>query len=103
MQEVQSKIDTKEGRVWLLDILRQQEVEITFTKKNGEKRVMSSTLNFDLIPKEFHPKTQVTEDKKEEESVPTTLAVYDTNAKGWRSFLWANVNEVKFDQGVMND
>jgi len=101
MQETRSKIDTPKGRDWLLKLLREQEVEVTFTKKNGEERKMTSTLNFDLIPKEFHPNTQVTEDKKEDKE-PTLLAVYDVNAKGWRSFLWANVKQVDFTLGEQN-
>ena len=96
-----SEINTTAGRDWLRGLLRKQEVVVTFTKKNGEERKMTSTLNFDLIPKEFHPKTQVTEDKKEDKE-PTLLAVYDVNAKGWRSFLWANVKQVDFTLGEQN-
>jgi hypothetical protein len=101
MENIKSEIDTPEGRDWLLGLLREREVVVTFTKKDGEERKMTSTLNFDLIPEEFHPKTQVTEDKKEDK-VPTSLAVYDINAKGWRSFLWANVKQVDFTLGEQN-
>jgi hypothetical protein len=101
MQETHNEIDTPEGRDWLLGLLRKQEVVVTFTKKDGEERKMTSTLNFDLIPEEFHPKTQVTEDKKEDK-IPTSLAVYDVNAKGWRSFLWANVKQIDFTLGEQN-
>ena len=96
-----SQINTPEGREWLLGLLREREVIVTFTKKDGEEREMTSTLNFDLIPKEFHPKTQVTENKKEDKE-PTSLAVYDVNAKGWRSFLWANVKKIEFTLGAEN-
>ena len=93
-----SEINTPEGRDWLTGLLREQEVIVTFTKKNGEERKMTSTLNFDLIPEEFRPKTQVDPNQMELEfeKVPTSLAVYDVNAKGWRSFLWSNVKRVEF-------
>ena len=101
METTKNEINTPEGRDWLLGLLRKGEAVVTFTKKNGEERKMTSTLNFDLIPKEFHPKTQVTEDKKEDKE-PTSIAVYDLNAKGWRSFLWANVKQVEFSLEKQN-
>ena len=99
-----SQIDTPEGREWLLGLLREREVVVTFVKKDGEERKMTSTLNFNLIPEEFHPKTQVDPNQMELEfeKVPTSLAVYDVNAKGWRSFLWANVKQIDFTLGEQN-
>jgi hypothetical protein len=104
MENIKSEIDTPEGRDWLTGLLREREVVVTFTKKNGEERKMTSTLNFDLIPEEFRPKTQVDPNQMELEfeKVPTSLAVYDVNAKGWRSFLWANVKQVDFTLGEQN-
>lgn len=99
-----SEINTPEGRDWLLGLLKEREVVVTFVKKDGEERKMTSTLNFNLIPEEFHPKTQVdpSQMELEFEKVPTSLAVYDVNAKGWRSFLWANVKQIDFTLGEQN-
>ena len=104
MENIKNEIDTPEGRDWLLGLLKEREVVVTFTKKDGEERKMTSTLNFSLIPEEFHPKTQVDTNQLELEfeKVPTSLAVYDVNAKGWRSFLWANVKQVEFSLEKQN-
>jgi len=92
-----SEINTPEGRYWLKTLLREQKVIVTFNKKDGEQRVMTCTLNQDLIPDSFRPKEKNQEkEKKKNENV---LAVYDINAEGWRSFTWANVTKVEFSLG----
>ena len=60
--------------------------EVTFTKTNGETRVMTCTLDPARIPSDQLPKTE-TEDKHE-----TQVRVFDTKADGWRSFLSTNVS-----------
>jgi len=92
-----SEIDTPEGREWLKGILREQKVVVTFNKKDGDKRIMTCTLNQDIIPEAFRPKEKPEgEQKKKNDNV---LAVYDINAEGWRSFTWANVTQVEFSLG----
>lgn len=60
--------------------LRQEICVVTFTKKNGDKRVMRSTLDLSLIPEDLHPKGTGN-------PVPSHLVVaYDLDAEGWRSF-----------------
>jgi len=89
-----SQINTPEGREWLTTLLREQQVIVTFNKKDGDQRIMTCTLNQDLIPENKKPKTKPEDDnKKKNENV---LAVYDINADGWRSFTWANVTNVEF-------
>jgi len=73
----------------LIEMLREGERTVTFTKKDGTTRVMQCTLNPDLMPapdplKESKP-------KKVNNSV---LAVWDLEAKGFRSFLVANVKDI---------
>jgi len=97
-----SKINTPEGRDWLTTLLREQKVVVTFNKKDGEQRVMTCTLNQNIIPQDKLPKgTQdtVNEGKKKNENV---MAVYDINAEGWRSFTWANVKQIDFTLGEQN-
>ena len=92
-----SEINTPEGRDWLTTLLREQQVVVTFNKKDGDKRVMTCTLNQDIIPESKRPKAKPEdEQKKKNENV---LAVYDINAEGWRSFTWANVTNVEFSLG----
>ena len=89
-----SKIDTPEGREWLTTLLREQQVVVTFNKKDGDKRVMTCTLNQDIIPENKRPKSKPEDEQKKKSD--KVLAVYDVNAEGWRSFTWANVTDVTF-------
>jgi hypothetical protein len=66
-----------------------QELKVTFTKKDGSVRVMHCTRKLDLIPTVAHPKT---EKKPPEDSLP----VFDLEAMGWRSFKFdAVIGEVE--------
>lgn len=76
---------------WLQDMLRMGPVIVTFTKKDGSERVMECTLSSSLIPE----KTTVTETSTRKQST-TSIAAYDLQAKGWRSFILKNVKHVSF-------
>ena len=78
---------------------------VHFTKKNGDTRVMSCTLKPEIIPVEFHPKVKEeqandqsdnVEMEKTEGKEDKICAVYDINAKGWRSFAWERVKDVQY-------
>ena len=64
--------------------LRTGVLDVTFTKLNGEQRVMTCTLIPALIPEEARPKGVAV---LSEEAQERTMRVYDLNAKGWRSFV----------------
>ena len=74
----------------LFRLLGQHQCEVTFTKVNGEVRVMPCTLKSELLPvrelKEHHS-TRVIDYK--------TLSVFCTDKNEWRSFRTANVTHVK--------
>lgn len=81
------------------DVTRQAEIkedlqskilEVTFTKKNGEQRVMTCTLMTSAIPLEARPKPLV-EGETPKPNNPDNQSVWDIKAEGWRSFIWANV------------
>ena len=55
--------------------------EVTFTKKNGEERVMPCTLVFDSIPEEHQPKGTGSAHQSQE-----TIAVWCMDKEAWRSF-----------------
>lgn len=76
---------------WVRGVLTVQPVTITFTKKDGSERVMSCTLREDMLPKQ-----EVTEDKTPRKKSENTLAVYDLEANGWRSFTIRSVKRVEF-------
>jgi|TARA_R110002167_G_scaffold279728_1_gene485510 hypothetical protein len=72
-------------------------VEVTFTKVNGDERVMTCTLQPDTL--QLLPKVVVKEGEEKKERVfknpERSLAVYDTKAEGWRSFLIKNIKSVE--------
>jgi len=83
----------QKARDWLVGVLREQAVTVTFTKQDGTERVMNCTLYEGDIPVEQAPKGS-------SRSKPTeALAVFDIEAKGWRSFRWDAIKEVKFTLG----
>lgn len=87
-------VDTKEGQKWLLGILKECEVTVTFEKTNGEERVMTCTLKEGVIPSAT--KTEPITQEKVRKVSDAVCSVWDINAKGWRSFRWANVKKVEF-------
>ena len=86
-----SKVDTPEGRQWLVDMLRVGPVRITFTKKDGSERIMSCTLNPELT-ESYEKKTERTKEQNVD-----VCPVFDLEAKGWRSFRYDSVKTVEFD------
>lgn len=91
--------DLKEEMPSVLKILKESTIEklvkgevvVTFNKINGDKRVMTCTLQEGVVPKATKdPASQKKVQKINEE----VQVVWDVNAKGWRSFRWANVTEV---------
>lgn len=78
-------------RGWLKGVLSVQPAKVIFTKKDGTERIMVCTLREHLIPKQ-----EVKEDKAPRKKSDTTLAVYDLDAQGWRSFTVSSVKRVEF-------
>lgn len=73
----------------LTKMLQENVLVVTFNKLDGAERVMTCTKSFDVIPKENHPKDSNTKPKL------GTVTVWDTNAKGWRSFKYDRVTKVE--------
>ena len=74
----------------LIDTLRHNVVVVTFTKVNGEERVMTCTLLSDHIPNAPTTNGEVVI----RESKSDALSVWDINANGWRSFRVSNVKSI---------
>lgn len=81
-------IFTRDG---LIDLLRHNIVTVTFTKVNGEERVMSCTLLTQHIPNVASVNGELIVEGK---STSNNISVWDVNAQGWRSFRIANVKTV---------
>ena len=73
----------------LLEALTNHECTVTFTKVNGEIRVMPCTLKEDIIPKVEHKGT-----KKPNEYV---VSVWCLDKKDWRSFRVDNVVDLQIN------
>jgi hypothetical protein len=76
---------------WLSSMLKSNDVTVTFTKVDGTERTMLCTLNPEKLPK-----VEITESKKERKKPTDSLAVYDLEKNGWRSFLIRSVKSVNF-------
>ncbi len=68
------------------------QVVVTFNKINGDKRIMTCTLQEGVVPEAT--KTDTISQKKVQKINEEVQVVWDLNAKGWRSFRWENVTEV---------
>jgi hypothetical protein len=77
---------------WLHGMLLQGPAKVTFTKKDGTERVMECTLQPDVLPP-----VELKEDKPERKKSDTSMAVYDLEAKGWRSFVIKSVKKVNIE------
>jgi hypothetical protein len=77
------------NRELLIEALSNHECTVTFTKVNGETRVMPCTLKEDLVPK-VDPKGT----KKSNESV---VSVWCLDKKEWRSFRVDNVVDLQIN------
>ncbi len=83
---------TRDG---LIDMLRHNIVTVTFTKVNGDERVMKCTLRGELIP---NAPTRNGELVVEQKSTSNNVSVWDIDANGWRSFRVENVKNISMGQ-----
>lgn len=86
-------LDNAEHREWLLKALRSGPVTVNFTKTDGTERAMACTLDESIIPNEFAPKAKV-EGEVERKKPTESVAVFDLEKEGWRSFRWDAIKTV---------
>lgn len=96
----------EEFRSWVRGLLSEGIVTVTFTKKDGTERVMNCSTNGVHIPESKQPKVHETNtdnpiDFPKAKSVESH-AVFDVDKQEWRSFRWADVNEVRYTLGQYN-
>lgn len=72
----------------LIQLLQQHVLEITFTKINGEQRVMPCTLISHKLP--ARPLTEDLPQRDRSQS-PGTISVFCTDQNQWRSFRFENL------------
>jgi hypothetical protein len=85
-------IPTQDRKQMLIGFLKDYKVQVTFTKVNGEKRVMNCTLKEDLIPIALDNTVYQAKPKSVN---PNTIAVYDLDKNDWRSFRIDSITETK--------
>ena len=73
------------------EMLRERELKITFTKKDGTERVMRCTLDPAKLPVQESTETSTNRKVSTE-----TIAVFDLDVQGWRSFTKKSVKCVDF-------
>ena len=72
--------------------------KVVFTKANGDNRVMHATLNESMLPEQIDLEEVI--QKKTKKPNPDVLAVFDVEAKGWRSFRWDSLKEFNTEFNV---
>lgn len=77
-------------RDWVTGLLKTNDAVIEFTKTDGTLRKMTATLKPDVVVVTESKTGRV---KKENTEV---CSVWDTEAKGWRSFRFDRIKSVQF-------
>jgi hypothetical protein len=75
------------NRSEVIEQLKSEIINITFTKVDGSTRNMKATLSDNEIPATSSSNTALKAPKAYQ-------AVWDTEASGWRSFKWDSIKEV---------
>lgn len=88
MSENKLVFGSKKEKDWLKGILRSGNVTVEFVKKDGSARTMLCTLSESAIPSEFTPKGSTKAQSDE------SLAVFDVEAQGWRSFRYDSITKI---------
>jgi len=86
--------DFRRFKKWLKSHLAFGPVTVVFNKKDGTERTMLCTTNHEIVPY-----VETVDIKKERRVNEEACAVYDIEAKGWRSFRWDSIKTVRFDLG----
>ena len=79
----------------LLQLLKEQNVIVTFTKKDGTERRMVCTLAEDIIPEDLMPKSETPRIRSED-----LVTVFDIENEGWRSFNMLSVLSIETVGGI---
>ena len=90
---LEDKVDYKksqEFRDWLNEMLSGGVMTVTFAKKDGTKRVMQCTRDFNVIPTDQHPKNTSVEST-------TACRVFDVEKQEWRSFVYESIERFEYD------
>lgn len=79
-------MELKDYKLTLHNLLKKCDILVEFTKANGEYRKMRCTLRPNVLPE--NPNTNNSKTFTGDEN---HAAVWDLDANGWRSFIFANI------------
>jgi hypothetical protein len=79
---------------WLRSHLKMGPMTITFTKVNGDERVMKCTTDPTYI---MFKDPAVLESKSDRKQSKDVISVYDLENNAWKSFRWDSVKQVRFE------
>ena len=82
------------NRAAVVELLHKQVVNVRFTKLNGEERLMSCTLQEDVLPQRKPAASDTQATTSEDDKPKTQQVVWDTKAEGFRTFIWDRVIDV---------
>ena len=86
---IKSEVFTDEvTKKWVKSCLQTNICTITFTKKNGDERVMKCTLDEQHFPPVQREASEVSEFLQ---PAKESFAVFDVEAQGWRAFRWDSI------------
>ena len=80
----------KYQRAEILEDLKRNVMEVTFTKVDGTRRVLHGTLMPQYLPR--NTDLQHLDDKHADKKNQNVIVVYDLREHGWRSFRVASVD-----------
>lgn len=84
----------------ILKDLRENVIEVTFTKVNGDQRIMRCTLSPTLLPKSYVENINEQKEEKDfHQKNPDVIAAWDVQKGGWRSFRLDSVEYLQIIDG----
>jgi hypothetical protein len=85
-----SLLELDQRREYLINLLKENECTVTFTKVDGTVRSMPCTLDAARLPAQV-----VTESKKTRAFKPDVVSAFCTDKGEWRSFRVMNVTDIQ--------
>lgn len=88
-----NETSTPEFKTWFSSLVATRAVDITFSKKDGSIRKMICTTAPHLLPE------YIKHASYENPNIPTstTMIIFDLAIDKWRSFVWENLIDIKFE------
>ena len=91
------KFEDDNTKNWLLTLLRESSIIITFYKSDGTERIMLATLNSELLPKIELKEDNIDKPKKKRKASTTTFQVFDKKIQEFRSIKWDSIKSINFN------